>query len=81
MVVAKQLSVREAERLVRRLVEQPASSAKQARSDPDVRNLERNLAEKLGAKVVVKHTRNGKGTLVIHYTSLDELDGILARVK
>ena len=81
IVVAKQLSVRETESLVRRLIEQPTGSPAQARSDPDVRNLERNLAEKLGARVVVKHTRNGKGTLVIHYTSLDELDGILARVK
>ena len=50
-------------------------------SDPDIRNLEDNLAEKLGAKVMIQHTAKGKGKVVVKYNSLDELDGILAHIS
>jgi len=46
-----------------------------------VRRLERSLRESLGARVELKPKRGGKGALVIHYTSLDELDGILERIQ
>ena len=50
-------------------------------ADPDVNQLERELSERLAASVAIKHKRGGKGQLVIRYASLDELDGILARIK
>ena len=49
--------------------------------DPNIQHLEQTLAEKLGAKVEVQHHPKGKGRLVIHYHSLEALDGILARIQ
>ena len=81
-VVAKGLSVRETERLVKRLQMQPGpDSAAPAKVDPDIRRLEQDVSERLGAKVAIQHGRTGKGKLVIHYTSLDELDGVLERLR
>jgi ParB family chromosome partitioning protein len=82
-------SVRELEQRVRRLGEsaaKPGAKARAARrgagaSDPNVRQLEQQLAEKLGAKVSIQHGQSGRGKLVIEYFSLDELDGILERIK
>ncbi len=81
-VVTKGLSVRETEKLVKRLLggaSKPAAQAK--RIDPDIRRLEDDLAERLGAKVALEQGRGGKGKLVISYNSLDELDGILERIR
>jgi len=80
-VAAKGLSARETEQLVRRLQAQPAKKAPPARLDPDVRRLQDDLAERLGAKVQLRHGGKGKGSLVIHYNSLEELDGILDHIK
>ena len=49
--------------------------------DPNIAALERDLAEKLATRVQLAHARNGRGKLVIHYHSLDELDGILERIR
>jgi len=49
--------------------------------DPNVQRLEQELADKLGAKVAIKHSSGGKGRLVVSYNSLDELDGILAHIR
>ncbi len=84
LIAKKGLSVREAEALVRRLLAKPAGrddSSKESRKDPDVTRLERDLADKLGAKVEVRHAASGKGRVVISYHSLDELDGILAHIQ
>ncbi|HET7175868.1 MAG TPA: ParB/RepB/Spo0J family partition protein [Gammaproteobacteria bacterium] len=83
-VVDKGLSVRDTELLVRRRLQElqgAPGSRKEQRADPDVSRLERQLTEKLGAKVQVEQKGKGKGKLVIHYTSLDELDGILAHIR
>ncbi len=81
-VVAKGLSVRETEHLVRRL-QQTASSGRPASpsTDPDIRRLQDDLSAQLGAMVKIQHTARGKGRLVVHYNSLDELDGILNHIK
>lgn len=79
-VVAKGLSVRETEQLVRRL-QHPAAHKPKPSQDPDVRRLQDDLSERLGAKVQLEHGAKGKGKLVIQYNSLDELDGILAHIK
>jgi ParB family transcriptional regulator, chromosome partitioning protein len=86
LVVKKGLSVRETEALVRRL-SQPATAApgpdggKAGSRDPNVERLESELAEKLGAQVLIQHARNGRGKVVVAYNSLDELDGILAHIR
>ncbi|MDE2234160.1 MAG: ParB/RepB/Spo0J family partition protein [Gammaproteobacteria bacterium] len=82
-VVARHLSVRETESLVRRLLKENGGSSSRGarRVDPNVRHLETELTQKLGAKVNVEAGAGGKGRLIIHYTSLDELDGILARIR
>lgn len=84
-VAKKGLSVRETERLVRRLAEgdepRPQSESATGADDPDIRRLETEISEKLGAKVAVRHSRKGRGRLVIDYHSLDELEGILERIR
>jgi len=81
-IAKKGLSVREAEALVRRLAAQPGDAKHEPREpDADIRRLEAELGEKLGARVEVRHGAGGKGKLVISYHSLDELDGILARLR
>ena len=78
------LSVRETERLVRRLQgEEPGTEqAKKAKKDdPNVKRLEDDLTQKLGARVNIQQGNKGKGKLVIAYNSLDELDGILDHIK
>jgi ParB family chromosome partitioning protein len=81
MIVSKGLSVRQTESFVRRL--QLDLSGKEADTpiDPDVKHLIEQLSEKLGAKVAIAHSSNGKGKLVIQYNSLDELDGIIEHIK
>lgn len=82
-VVRKGLSVRETERLVKRMLEgKPRSSAKKTASvNRDIQRLEIEVSEKLGAKVRLDHGQSGAGKIVISYNSLDELDGILQHIK
>ncbi len=80
-VVAKGLSVRETEQLARRLQSPLAKSTHVPAVDPDTRRLQDELSAQLGAAVKIQHTARGKGRLVVHYNSLDELDGILAHIK
>jgi ParB family transcriptional regulator, chromosome partitioning protein len=83
LVAKKGLSVRETEDIVRRMTQagaaQPDAAATQV--DPDVKRLELDLSEKLGARVAIQHTRSGKGKLVVSYNSLEELDGILEHIR
>lgn len=80
-VVAKRLSVRETEHLVTRtLAAKEILSKLKPTMDPDIRRLETNLAEKIGAAVKIVQSSKGKGKLLIKYNSLDELDGILAHI-
>jgi len=80
-VVAKGLSARETEHLVRRLkTGSEEKKSDSSRQDPNVRQLEVDLSERLGTEVQVQHSTTGKGQLIIRYASLDQLDGIIARV-
>jgi ParB family chromosome partitioning protein len=82
IVAAKNLSVRETERLARRLIEKKDEHQQtQSKPDPNVHRLEEEVSAKLGAKVKIAHGDRGRGKLEIHYNSLDELDGILAHIK
>jgi ParB family chromosome partitioning protein len=82
LVAKKALSVRETEALVRRLIAPAATQgATSPGIDPDIRRLETELSDKLGAKVAFVHAASGKGKLVVSYNSLDELEGILAHIQ
>jgi ParB family chromosome partitioning protein len=82
LVAKKSLSVRETEALVRKLLNPSSSAGREApQVDPDIRRLEMELADKLGAKVAFQHSAAGKGKLVVTYNSLDELEGILAHIQ
>ena len=80
-VVGRGLSVRQTESLVRRLIAGGGEARASKLVDPDIKNLEENLAEKLGTQVMIQHSAKGKGRLVLKYNSLDELDGILSHIK
>jgi ParB family chromosome partitioning protein len=82
-VVRKGLSVRETERLVRRMLDggKKKAAPKAPAKSADIRRLEIEVSEKLGAKVDLQHGSKGAGKLVISYNSLDELDGILKHIR
>lgn len=83
-VVSRGLSVRETEQLVRRALDgdrEPKPAPPVKANDPNVRRLEMELADRIGASVTIRQRSRGRGALVISYNSLDELDGILARIR
>ena len=83
-VVRKGLSVRETERLVRHMLEGAGGKAKATKpvsGNADIRRLEVEVSDKLGARVSLQHTQKGSGKLVISYNNLDELDGILKHIR
>ncbi|MEH6498968.1 MAG: ParB/RepB/Spo0J family partition protein [Pseudoalteromonas distincta] len=79
-VVAKGLTVRQTEALVRQWLN-PRREAGDTRANPDIERLQQDLAERIGAEVKIQHGAKGKGKLVISYSSLDELDGVLMHIK
>lgn len=82
-VIAKGLSVRQTEALVRDMLDpRPASKRNNVArpTDPDVQRLETELSDRIGAPVAIRQRGKG-GELVIRYTSIDELDGILGHLK
>ena len=80
-IVAKALSVRDTERLVKHELTPLKNGKTLMSASSDTRHLENTLAEKLGTKVVVKADKKGRGTLVVHFHSLEQLDGILDRSR
>ena len=78
LIVQKQLSVRETEKLVNQ-IEHPATR-KIKKPDRDLLRLQEDVSERLGAQVAIKPKKNGQGNIVIHYTSLDQLDDILSKL-
>jgi ParB family chromosome partitioning protein len=77
-IVAKGLSVRQAEALVRNAQEEKQKEQKSAgRANADIEKLQEALSEHVGVPVLVQHGAKGAGRLVLKYSSLDELDGIL----
>jgi len=81
LLVEKNLSVRETEGLVRSILEGKERKKTTKPKDNDIVSLEKELSEKLGAKVAIQHANSGKGRLTISYSSVDELEGILERIK
>jgi len=81
-VASRRLSVRQTEELVKQYQggEKPGAKKKKPKVDPDVQRLQEELSERLGTNVSIKHGR-GRGQVVIDYHSLEELDGLLARLR
>ena len=79
LVAAKELTVRETERLINQTLN-PPKPVETTTKDQDVCRLEQQLIERLGAKVSIAHSSKGKGKIVINYQNLAELDGILAKI-
>lgn len=80
-IIKNKLSVRETERLVQHGFFTNPKIDIPLKIDADVQQLERKLSETLGAKVYFKQTAKSKGQLIIHYNSLEELDGILSHMN
>lgn len=80
-VVARGLTVRQTEALVRQWLNGKPEPVETAKPDPDITRLEQRLAERLGSSVQIRHGNKGKGQLVIRYNSLDELQGVLAHIR
>ncbi|CAG8868848.1 putative chromosome-partitioning protein ParB [Pseudomonas fluorescens] len=80
-VVARGLTVRQTEALVRQWLNGKPEAVEAGKPDPDITRLEQRLAERLGSAVQIRHGNKGKGQLVIRYNSLDELQGVLAHIR
>jgi ParB family chromosome partitioning protein len=82
-VVAKGLSVRQTESLVRKLQQESENPTQKSKTEPsaDIKQLENELSDKIGSRVLVQHGAKGKGKLVIKYNNLDELDGVLSHLR
>ena len=73
--------MREAESLVRKIIDKKQPNKSKTSTDPDIQRLENQLTSQLGAKVTIKHKKSGAGILSIKYSSTDELEGILSKIK
>ena len=82
-IVEQGLSVRDTERLVQESGQAPKAGhrAGAPRLDPDSRRLQEELSESLGAQVRLKPRRGGRGSLLIEYASLDQLQGLIVKLK
>ncbi len=78
-VVSQSLTVRAVEKLIKNLGSEKKEEVK--KQDSDTLRLQAELTEKTGAKVEINHQQNGKGKLIFNYTSLEELEGIISRIK
>ena len=74
------MTVRAAEQFVKNYGAEKVQKT-QSQKDSDIRKLEHDLSEKLCSQVSIQHSKQGKGKLVISYHSVDELEGILSRIK
>lgn len=79
-VSGKGLTVRDTEKLVRKLLEPPKPKMEK-KVDPDVERLMTTLSENLGTAVSIDHNAKGKGKITINFDNLDQLDGILSHIQ
>ena len=82
-IIAKRMSVRDAEKLVVRHTTQqdgkPGSGAKE--KSRDITRLEEELSDALATSVTIKLGARNKGELVISFANLDQLDGVIGRLR
>ena len=80
-IASKQLSVRQVERLVAKQDGSRKQKQTQRKRDPNTIKLEKEISEALGAKVGISHNKKGAGKLIINFKNLDQLQGILDKIK
>ncbi|SUZ49545.1 uncharacterized protein METZ01_LOCUS2399, partial [marine metagenome] len=81
-IIKRGLSVRATEKLIRGLLNHKLKLPDtKIQRDSNIKHLEKDISDKLGAKTLIIHTAKGSGKLVIKYNTLDELDGILKHIK
>jgi ParB family chromosome partitioning protein len=85
-IVAKRMSVREAEKLVTRAIAEQTAGSKtrdggSKEKSRDIARLEEELSDLLATQVVVKTGARNKGQLIINFANLDALDGVIARLR
>ena len=78
-IIEKKLSVRQAENLVKSLRKNTRVSNKNI--DPNIRDLERSISEKIGLNVIIKNTKRNKGTITFTYKEIDQLNKIIEIIK
>ncbi|MEW5973081.1 MAG: ParB/RepB/Spo0J family partition protein [Pseudomonadota bacterium] len=80
-IAAQQMTVRDVESLVARLLQTPQTKTPAPKAaDPNITDLERRLSEYLGTPAQIRHGQRGKGQIILRYGSLDELDALLSRL-
>jgi ParB family chromosome partitioning protein len=79
-IVQKDLSVRETERLVQQLLNPPKKSA-ETPVNRDLLRLQEELSDNLGACVAIRSSKKGSGKVTIDFASLDQLDGLISRLR
>ena len=79
-VVQHGLSVREAERLVQQIIQPPKPAAEQP-VDRDLLRLQEEISDRLGAAVAIRSSKKGSGKITIEFGDLDQLEGILGRLR
>jgi ParB family transcriptional regulator, chromosome partitioning protein len=79
-IVQKGLSVREAEHLVNTLLNPPRKTAPKP-ADRDLLRLQEELSDGLGASVAIRSNRKGAGKVTIEFGSLEQLDGLISRLR
>ena len=77
--IEKNLSVRQAEKLVKMFRKTGKSSSK--RKDPNIEELEHSISEKIGLSVSIKNSKNNKGVISFYYKELDQLNKIIEIIK
>ncbi len=79
-VVNRNLSVRQTEELAQRLQQEGAEERPATPQDANILALQRELSDRVGARILIRHNASGAGRLILQYNSLEELDGIIARI-
>jgi ParB family chromosome partitioning protein len=78
-IVMQQLSVRDAEALVKKTAQKPSAAVKAATKSRDVLALQESLAEKIGFPILIECNAKGAGTLKVKFSTLDQLDQIIKK--
>jgi ParB family transcriptional regulator, chromosome partitioning protein len=80
-IVQNNLSVRDAEQLVKEFSAGKVAATKKVEKDRDVMGLQEELSQALGAVVIIDAAKNGSGSLKIRYSNLDQLDDIVGKLR
>jgi ParB family chromosome partitioning protein len=80
-IVARGLSVREAEALAARLQRGQAAAQRRPKVDRDLARLEEEVSGRLGTTVEIRAGRKGRGKVIVHYSGLDHLDQLLKKLR